>query len=304
MSAGGVVKPLRALVLVLGVGGVVGPQLDVGAAGQTPEYAQTAESRMRLASSPRHMEYVDIAAGSDDAVNAFLVYPERNRATDSVVVVHTGLAMTPWIRAVADELAEHGYVAIVPDLLSGHGLDGGNSGDFASNVAHQEGLPVRFDEADDVRRAMGTLGPDEITTRLQATIAYARALPSTTDTVSVVGFCWGGTQAFRLATTTSGLKSTFVFYGGPPSPADMATISAPVHGFYGENDFRINATIEDTKEAMAAAGKTYTPVIYEGVGHGFVQAGMGDRRILDPEGARVARRRSQQAWERLLKLLK
>ena len=53
----------------------------------------------------------------------------------------------------------------------------------------------------------------------------------------------------------------------------MARIQAPVYGFYGGNDARINATIPDTTEQMKAAGKTYEPVIYDGAGHGFMQAG-------------------------------
>ncbi len=277
------------------------------AAIQTPPYEQTAASREKLARSPRHMEYVDVPANtdeSDDSVTSFVVYPEQSHATDSVVVIHTGLAMTPWIRTVADELAANGYVAVVPDLLSGHGPDGGASDSFASNVAHRVGTPVRFDEADDVRRAMGKLDPDEITRRLEAAVRYARGLASTTTTVSVVGFCWGGTQAFRFASHARFLAATFVFYGSnAQADENLSKITAPVYGFYGENDFRINATLEDTVAGMAAAGKRFEPVIYEDVGHGFVQAGMGDRRILDPEGARLAALGSQQAWKRLLDLL-
>jgi carboxymethylenebutenolidase len=46
-----------------------------------------------------------------------------------------------------------------------------------------------------------------------------------------------------------------------------------VYGFYGGNDARITATVPDTKDAMAAAGKKYDAVIYLGAGHGFMRAG-------------------------------
>lgn len=95
-----------------------------------------------------------------------------------------------------------------------------------------------------------------------------------------------------------------MFYGSSAqADENLSNISAPVHGFYGENDFRINATLERTETGMAAAEKIFEPVIYEGVGHGFAQAGMGDRRILDADGARLAALRSEQAWKRLLELL-
>jgi carboxymethylenebutenolidase len=53
----------------------------------------------------------------------------------------------------------------------------------------------------------------------------------------------------------------------------MKNIAAPVYGFYAGNDARITATVPDTKTAMAAAGKKYDTVIYDGAGHGFMRAG-------------------------------
>ena len=58
-------------------------------------------------------------------------------------------------------------------------------------------------------------------------------------------------------------------------PRALGKITCPVYGFYGESDNRINSTIESTKEAAKSAGITYEPVIYSGVGHGFLRRGMG-----------------------------
>ena len=71
----------------------------------------------------------------------------------------------------------------------------------------------------------------------------------------------------------------------------------PVYGFYGENDNRINATIDRTKAAAAAADVMYEPVIYEDVGHGFLRRGMMD----DASDAQKAAVKS--AWERWVKIL-
>ncbi len=49
----------------------------------------------------------------------------------------------------------------------------------------------------------------------------------------------------------------------------MRRITAPVLGFYGENDARVTATVEPTKEAMARLGKTYEPHVYPKVTHSF-----------------------------------
>lgn len=272
---------------------------------QTPDYEQTAASRAELARSSRHMEYVHYEDQTGKPLTGFLVYPEVNQAADSVVVVFTGWAMTPWIQVIADRLARDGFVALVPDLLSGYGPDGGASDSFPSNVAHREGYPGDYRvDADDIRQAMGDLDEEEVQRRLRASIRYVRDLPATTDDVSVIGFCWGGNRAFELATREPTLKTAFIFYGSPPGVDAMPNISCPVYGFYGENDFRVNATIEDTKKAMTAAGKAYEPIIYEGVGHGFIQAGTGDRVILDSAGDAAARQRTEEAWSRLVRLLR
>lgn len=77
----------------------------------------------------------------------------------------------------------------------------------------------------------------------------------------------------------------------------MARITAPVYGFYGGNDARINATIPEAKDNMKAAGKTYDPVIYEGAGHGFMRAGE------DPAGNEANRKARADAWARWKGLL-
>ena len=113
----------------------------------------------------------------------------------------------------------------------------------------------------------------------------------------MAGFCWGGAKSFAFATHRKDLGAAFVFYG--TGPADVSTITAPVYGFYGGEDARVDATISGTKDAMKAAGKTYDPVIYEGAGHGFMRAGE------DPGNTNPANKTArEQAFARLTKLLK
>src|SRR5205814_10457207 len=102
---------------------------------------------------------------------------------------------------------------------------------------------------------------------------YGLKLPAANGKLYVAGFCWGGGQTFRFATNRGDLSAAFVFYGPPPAKDAMTRIKAPVYGFYGGNDARIDATIPDAIANMKAAGKTYEPVTYEGAGHGFMRAG-------------------------------
>ena len=85
----------------------------------------------RLKDSPRHHEWVKVKQGSR-TVLCFVVYPEVKDKATAVLVIHENKGLTDWVRGVADQLAEAGYVAIAPDLLSGMGPGGGNTADIKS----------------------------------------------------------------------------------------------------------------------------------------------------------------------------
>ncbi len=238
----------------------------------------------RLEKSPRHQEWVAVKHG-ERTVHAFLVFPEVKNKVLAVVVIHENRGLTDWVRSVADQLAEAGYIAIAPDLLSGMAPEGGKTSDFPSGDA--------------AREAISNLPPDQVTADLNAVADYAAKLPACNGKVAVAGFCWGGRQSFRFATNRSDLKAAFVFYGtGPESKDDFAKIKCPVYGFYGGNDARVNATIPQSAEFMKAAGKSYEPVTYEGAGHGFMRAGE------EPNAAAANKQARDQAWRRWHELLK
>ena len=259
---------------------LIGSLMMVGIYAHADSHANRAKEQ--LENSPRHGEWVKIATESGREVSAFIVFPEIKENATSVIVIHEIFGLTDWIRQVGDELAKAGFVAICPDFLSGMGPNGGGTDSFGGN---------------NVRRAIRDLDPDQITADLKAVTKYVRDLPSTTDTVAVSGFCWGGRQSFRFATNDNSLKAAFVFYGSPPDAAALGKITCPVYGFYGESDNRINSTIESTKAAAASAGITYEPVIYSGVGHGFLRRGMA------AEASEVQKTATREAWERWGNLL-
>ena len=77
-----------------------------------------ADAESRLAKSPRHGEWAMIKVGSD-SVRAWVVYPQVSGKAPVVVVVHEIFGLSTWIRAVADQFAADGFIAIAPDLLTG-----------------------------------------------------------------------------------------------------------------------------------------------------------------------------------------
>lgn len=269
----------RLTVLIIGLT-LIGGLMMGGIYAHTGSHANS--TKEQLDKSPRHGEWVKITTESGREVSAFIVFPEIKEKAISVIVIHEIFGLTDWIRQVGDELAKAGFVAICPDFLSGMGPNGGGTDSFGGN---------------NVRRAIRDLAPDQITADLKAVTKYVRDLPSTTDTVAVSGFCWGGRQSFRFATNDNSLKAAFVFYGSPPDAAALGKITCPIYGFYGESDNRINSTIESTKAAAASAGITYEPVIYSDVGHGFLRRGMA------AEASEAQKSATREAWKRWVKLL-
>jgi carboxymethylenebutenolidase len=235
----------------------------------------------RLDSSPRHGEWVAVDAGMGDEVDAWLVYPERPDKAPVVVVIHEIYGLTDWIRAVADQLAAEGFIAIAPDLLSGKGPGGGGS----SSVSR-----------DDARRLIRDLSWDEIVRRINATARYATALPAATDTFGVVGFCWGGGTSFNYATEQPGLDAAVVYYGVSPQTEKLRNIKAPILGLYGGDDNRVNSTIPAAEKEMKRLGKRYEYELYSGAGHAFLRNQAGQ------EGANL--KAAEKAWPRMVTFLK
>jgi len=245
-------------------------------------------AKQRVEKSPRHREWVKVKNGARE-VNSFVVYPENKNKATAVIVIHEIFGMSDWVQSLTDQLAEAGYVAIAPDLLSGMGPNGGGTSSLSGNAVGQ---------------AIGNLPPDQITADLNAVADYISKVPASNGKVVVTGYCWGGGQSFRYATNNPNVKAAFVFYGPAPASADgtpdktaLARIKAPVYGFYAGNDARINATLPKTTEAMTELKKTYDPVTYEGAGHGFMRAGEA------PDANEANKKARDEAWARWKKIL-
>jgi carboxymethylenebutenolidase len=238
-------------------------------------------AKEKLAKSPRHQEWVTVKHDGR-SVETFVVYPESKDKRPVVLIIHEIFGMTDWVEDLADQVAEAGYIAVAPDLLSGMGPNGGRSSSF---------------EQGKTMEAVSHLNPDQVTADLNAAADYGEKLPSSNGKLFVVGFCWGGGQSWRFATNRGDLAAAFVFYGPPPDKDAMARIKAPVYGFFAGNDARIGAMIPDATTNMKAAGKTFEPVTYDGAGHGFMRAGEA------PDAKDADKKARDESWTRWKSLM-
>jgi carboxymethylenebutenolidase len=243
---------------------------------QLPPSNETAPAA--LEQSPRHGEFVDVAFPEGDyPIKSWVVYPERPTRAPVIVVIHEIFGLTDWIRAIADDLAREGYLAIAPDFISGLGPAGGGTESFESR--------------DDVVRTIRSLTPEDVTKRLDAVRDYALTIPAATENFAIIGFCWGGAMSFHYATAQPGLDAAVVFYGTSPDTELLRSIESPVLGLYAEDDARVNVTIEPAAEEMERLGKTFEWYMYPGAGHGFVRQQEGR------DGANLSA--TERAWEQM-----
>ena len=251
--------------------------LPTSAAGLPPSGAT---SRGDLEASPRRAELVDVEMpGSVMRIPTWVVYPEQSRAP-VVMVVHDLYGLSAWVRSVADAFAAEGFVAVAPDLLKGMAPGGGDGRFFIDGMR--------------IAPTVNAIGARERTSRLDAVRTWALGLPVADGRVGVVGFSWGGAASFAYALEQPELDAVVVFYGAMPgSESDYGRIGAPVLGLYG-GDLPTAATVPRTTEAMAAAGKSYETIVYEGATV-FLKA---------QEGLAANRRATEDAWPRTLAFLR
>jgi carboxymethylenebutenolidase len=257
------------------------PAAAAAAGANIPPSENTAKAA--LEKSPRHGEYVDVKQpGGGVPIRTWISYPERRDKAGVVIVIQEVFGLSDWLRSVADQLAKDGFIAVAPDMVSGLGPNGGGTDSVASK--------------DDVVKLVRGLSPEEATKRLNAVREWALTIPAGNGKIATVGFCWGGARSFAYAAAQPTLAGAVVYYGTSPENAELASIKAPVLGFYGGDDARVDATVPPAEAEMKKLGKSFETHTYDGAGHGFLR---------DQEGRDGANlKASQDAWPRTIAFLR
>ncbi|WP_179400706.1 dienelactone hydrolase family protein [Burkholderia guangdongensis] len=209
---------------------------------------------------------VEIRSG-DASVPAYRAQPQGKSDLPVVVVIHEIFAVHAHIADVCRRFAKLGYLAVAPDLFSRQG--------DVSKMPTIQGI---------VESIVSKVPDREVTEDLDATVAWAIANGGDAKRVGVVGFCWGGRQAWLYAEHNSNVRAAVSWYGmvegkhdemTPFNPVDrVSSLQVPVLGFYGAKDtVNPQATLADLRAGLAAsdtrAAHESRIVIYDDAGHGF-----------------------------------
>jgi carboxymethylenebutenolidase len=126
-------------------------------------------------------------------------------------------------------------------------------------------------------------------------LEFLRAHPLGNGKTGVVGFCWGGAMANKLAVADPLLNAAVAYYGSQAKVEDVPKIKASLLLHYGGLDERINADIPVYEEALKTNRIDYQLYIYEGVNHAFNN---------DTSPTRYNEAAANLAWQRTVDLFK
>ena len=183
-------------------------------------------------------------------IRAYLARPANSSGNlPGVVVIHENRGLNPHIKDVARRTGLAGFLALAPDALTPLG-----------------GYPGNDDEGRTLQRQ---LDRGKMTEDFVAAALHLKSHPECSGRIGVVGFCFGGGMANRLAVRLPDLAAAVPFYGGQPAAEDVPKIKAPLLLHYAGLDTRVNKGWPDYEAALKANGVTYTAHIYEGANHGF-----------------------------------
>jgi carboxymethylenebutenolidase len=220
-----------------------------------------------ISQSPRKGEWVDIPMASGTKLHTWISYPQGVTKAPVVLVFQPGPGMdmgeppqkgggANWLRAIADQLAYEGFIAVLPDLTSGLGPNGGNYDSF------------KF--PDDSAAALNKINHAEVLNRVRVARDYGIKLPMANGKLGVTGFCAGGGLAWESAAEIEGVNVAVVFYGGPPAEPVMAKIKAPIAAFFGSNDLGLAPRVGPATADMKRLGKEFDVHVYQEATHVFL----------------------------------
>ena len=222
----------------------------------------------RVVLAPVVTERVEYARVDATPVSGFLARPAD--ATDNlpgVILIHEWWGLNDNIRAMAEQVAGHGYVALAVDLY------GGKIAQNAVEARELVGLSMKNSAAieENLRQAYSYLTTEAGAVR-----------------VGTLGWCFGGGWSLNTALLMpANIDATVIYYGRlVTDPERLNSLGMPVLGIFGSEDRGIPLeSVNAFDAAMRELGKDVTIKVYEGARHAFANP---SGQSYDPQAAEDA----------------
>ena len=193
-------------------------------------------------------QMIEFAANGGTA-RGYLAKPSSGNGP-GVVVVQEWWGLNDHIKALADRLADEGFVALAPDIYHG---------DMAR-------------EPQEAQKLMMALNVEQAAKDLKGAAAALKANGATGNKVGAVGFCMGGQLALFAGTVSPEVGAVVDFYGVHPAvKPDYSKLQGPVLILTGDKDPMAGPEPSGAVEqGIKAAGKQAEIVVYPDAGHAFM----------------------------------
>lgn len=205
--------------------------------------------------------------------NIISVY-EAKPASDprgGLVILQEIFGLNSHIRSVCDSFAEQGWHVVSPALFDTAAPD------------------VELDYTSEAI-AKGRALKDQVDSRAEGDIADVLALIDPKLNCGVIGYCWGGSLAWRMACRTAhgterGIDAAVCYYGGELPALSSMIPNCPVMAHFGKKDASIPL---DGVEKFISAQPEVVSHLYD-ADHGF---NCDQRKQFSAEHAALARQRT------------
>jgi carboxymethylenebutenolidase len=209
--------------------------------------------------------FVDLTASDGHKLQAWRATP-KGKPRGGLVVVQEIFGVNRHMQRMTDGFAADGYLAISPALFD--------------RVERGVDLGYGPDDIARGRELRAKIAWDQVLADVKAAIATVRKAGK----VGVVGYCWGGSLAWRAA-TQSDCDAAVGYYGGMVAEFAHEKPRCPVMLHFGDQDASIPMTdVEKVKKAQS-----HLPVHVYPAGHGF---NCEERGSYDAGQAKLARERT------------
>ena len=187
---------------------------------------------------------VRLKAKDGHELDAYLAEP-KGKPKGGLVVVQEIFGVTNHIKRVADQYAARGYKVVAPAMFD----------------RVERNVTLDYSEIEKGREHMRKLQWPDTLADVQAAANEARAAGS----VSVLGYCWGGTVA-HVAASELDLDAAVSYYGGGVAKMLDKKPRCPIMYHFGDQDASI--PLPDIDKIRDA--NPNSPLhVYPGAGHGF-----------------------------------
>ena len=228
------------------------------------------------AGAPTRSQVVEYATVHGRAVQGYLAYPAAAEGgLPGVLVFHEWWGLNDNIKAMANQLAAQGYVALAADFYGGQVADKPD----AARALMEKALADRPGMGQNLRQAHAYLKEQIKATR-----------------VGTIGWCFGGSVSLNTGLLLADqVDAVVVYYGHVGSdPAELKPLKAPLLGLFGGADEGIPVdSVKAFEAALKQLGKPAEIHVYDGAAHAFA----------NPSGGNYKADAAADAWQKTLAFL-